>query len=78
MTEAQIISKRKKLEKNIAKREGIHIRAIKNEEKAQEKLRKAFEALYKLRSECDHKFDAEDAPTMMGRGKCELCGENDY
>ena len=78
MTENQIRNKRKKIDILISKREGIYERAIEKDKKARKAVLKAQEKLYKLRAKCKHKFPNEKNPTCMGKGICEICGENDY
>ena len=34
--------------------------------------------LFKVRSQCKHKWDREHAPTVMGRGTCIHCKASDY
>lgn len=77
MTKEQIIKRRKALEKLIEKRRGIHSRAKSNVSKVYKKLQDAEEKLHKLRRKCEHEFPHKE-PTYVGRGKCKICGHDDY
>lgn len=78
MKEDQIIRKRKIIEKEIAKREGIYSRVQDRMEKSLHNIKMAQKKLWRLTEKCKHRFDKENCPDMMGKGKCEICGKSDY
>lgn len=77
MTEKQIKARRGKLDGDIRKKTLIHSKAYAKLKKAEDALNLTLTKLYELREKCKHQFPNKP-PTFMGRGVCDICGENDY
>lgn len=72
------MAQRKKLEAAIRTKKSIHAKAEAKWKKAENALNGTLTKLYELRAKCKHRFPNEKNPSMMGRGKCDICGQDDY
>lgn len=65
----------------------LHIAIVNDKEKLEESFKKTLnsyndsakklrEEIFKLRNICKHKYKGK--PTVMGKGICVICGQDDY